>query len=290
MLWLIFALLAASMTALSQILDKISVSKWFKTPWVFFSWWGIYSLFGAFVFLPFIPQLNFNIYAAFVGLLQVCSGYIYLRAIQLEDISRISPIAYTSPLIVLLLSTVFLGEVLTISNYAGILILVVGAMLMATHSLSKLRLSKGSQLMFLVAALLGIQGIFWKQAALTGSVPEVLFWFFLTYGVGNLLVTRQNAIAFVNRFGKLPSTAKILLLAYVPVSISAFVFNTQAISMQYISLISAVGASVPLFVFIFVALATLIVPKLLKEKLTPRIIITKLIGAALIIIGVYLVS
>jgi len=85
----------------------------------------------------------FNIFLAIVaGIVYILSNGFFLKALQVEEVSRIVPLAYLSSLIVLFYAVIFLGEVLTIYKYIGIFLLVLGAILISIKDFSKIRFSK----------------------------------------------------------------------------------------------------------------------------------------------------
>src|SRR4030042_5902870 len=111
--WVFFAVLAALLWAVESVADKIIISKFIKDPSVMTIIWGFLQLLVLFVLLFH----NLDVSNGPIILLAIISGMIgmlaavpYFKALNLEEASRIIPIIYFSPLIVLILSFIFLGE------------------------------------------------------------------------------------------------------------------------------------------------------------------------------------
>lgn len=291
MLWLYLALFAAAAFGITSIVDKLAVSRFFRSPWAYYCWWAAYSVALSLLFLLFAqwpPQ--FNAFAFAAGMVSAVVGAIYLGAIGREDVSRVIPLFFLSPLFVLLLSSLFLGESLAGEKYAGIVVLVSGAVLMGVREPHRLRLGRGAKLAVLAAAVAGVSTIFYKVATGAGGLPEVLFWNWLGYGVAGILIAHGHFGEFFREFPALGARRIGVLLSMVVVTVAAFAAITWAYSMQSASLVSAVNASQPFFTFLYALAASFFIPKLLKEETGAKTVAFKLIGGLLIIIGVYLVS
>jgi drug/metabolite transporter (DMT)-like permease len=292
MLWLAFALFGAAASAFSSFVDKIEVSKVFRNPWVVFVWWGVYWLLASALLLALLPApLSLNAWAVAAGVVSLAGSVLYFRAINEEDISRVSPILNTSPLFALAFSALLLADALTLRDYAGIAVLVLGAALMGVREPHKLRLGKGAQFALANAAFGGLGAVFTKLATGTGSQMEVMFWIFFCYSLGNLAYGRRHIGEFAAAFARLKPGFLAFLLAMVALVMAANAATIYAYSLGSAPLVAAVGASNPLFVFFYALMASLFAPWLLKEEVIGgRGVAFKLAGGALIIAGVFLIA
>ncbi len=70
----------------------------------------------------------------------------------------------------------------------------------------------------------------------------------------------------------------------------AIIFYYIAISSGLVSLVAAISSLEPFFVFVFALLLSLFVPRILKEDIGKRAIITKALAIILIIVGAWLIA
>lgn len=72
-----------------------------------------------------------SLLALLFGSLQVFPCFFYMKALAIEEISKVSALEYVYPLFVFIGSALLLGEVLEIRHYAGGLLLLVGTLLIS---------------------------------------------------------------------------------------------------------------------------------------------------------------
>jgi len=72
-----------------------------------------------------------SLFALLFGSLQVFPCFFYMKALAIEEISRVSALEYVYPLFVFIGSALLLGEVLELRHYAGGLLLLVGTLLIS---------------------------------------------------------------------------------------------------------------------------------------------------------------
>jgi drug/metabolite transporter (DMT)-like permease len=71
------------------------------------------------------------VFAMLVGVIPVFTFWFYSKALQVEEISRITPMFQFIPIFVVVLSMVFLGEILSAQKYLGIALIVATSLLVA---------------------------------------------------------------------------------------------------------------------------------------------------------------
>ena len=145
-MWVLLSILAALCWAISATIDKFIFAKWIKQSFIPMILLGFFGLIISVIITVYhgLSSLSyFNIFLAIVaGIVYILSNGFFLKALQVEEVSRIVPLAYLSSLIVLFYAVIFLGEVLTIYKYIGIFLLVLGAILISIKDFSKIRFSK----------------------------------------------------------------------------------------------------------------------------------------------------
>ena len=133
--WIYFALTAQLIWAFTSVIDKIVISKgYIKSPFVYIVLYGAMNIFLIFLllFFDFEPlKLTDFLIALFAGIMLSAAVAIYYKAVQFDEISRIKIIFQMEPILILLLSFLFLGEFLTKNSVIGFIFLLVAGMIVA---------------------------------------------------------------------------------------------------------------------------------------------------------------
>mgnify|MGYP001578269443 FL=1 len=127
--------------AFTSVTDKIVISKgYIKSPFVYIVLNGAMNIFLIFL-LPFFSfePLKFTdfLIAMFAGISLSAAVTLYYKAVQYDEISRIKIIYQMEPILILLLSFLLLGEMLTRNSMIGFLLLFAAGMTVAYKRESK---------------------------------------------------------------------------------------------------------------------------------------------------------
>ncbi len=293
--WFYFALLSSVVIAAVNIVDKILISDYNISPLVYAVVIAATSLMPL-VILPFIDFKVLSLVALtftmFVGFVRVYYTLPYFKALTIEEVSRVIPLLQLMPVFVLLLSTIFLQEVLRPQDYAGFIFLVLGGTLCAIRLKKGIRLSMAFYLMIVSSFLLAVYSVGLKVLFSSEDFYSVFMWVqiagFLTLFQFMLIKPLRSTLVITYKNTRTRIGALIIgeqAVAYV----SVFAYN-YAIAHGPISLVSAVVSTQPLFVLLFATVMSYRFPKILKEQLTKQDIILKGIGIAIIFLGVYLIN
>ena len=294
MSWLLFSLLAALVWAIVNINDKFILTKLVTKPIVPLMILGFISLIAAGIIylVKGLPYLSaFNLFLAFIaGILFVLMNLFYFKAVQLEEISRVIPLFYISPIFILILAWFFLGEIFTTISYAGIFLLIAGAILISVRHPFKITVGKAYWFMILSTLslasnqviskyLLGIAD-FWtvfayvRIASFIALIP--IFFIYFPYLAENIRVKGSKVLGFVS-FNE-------------SMNLVGVIFITVAASTGFVTLVNTLSSIQPLFVFVFAVLLSLFFPKIIKEELNKPTLALKLVAIILMIIGGVLIS
>src|SRR3989338_10113321 len=122
MSWVIYALLAAFLYSVVAIIDKFTITKWIKNPFVppiVFGAIGFLFSAAIYFFQGFAQLSAFNIaLAIFAGIISVVASVAYFKAAKIEEISRLVPMLFLNIIFVVILAAVFIGEIFTLEKYA----------------------------------------------------------------------------------------------------------------------------------------------------------------------------
>lgn len=135
-MWLTYALLSALFAALTAILAKVGIkgvntdlATAIRTVVILFVAWGLVFWRGGLDALPTLSRQNW----LFLGLSGVATGLswiFYFKALQLGKVSQVAPVDKLSVAIAIVLSVVFLGEVLTWKTAIGAILIIGGTLVL----------------------------------------------------------------------------------------------------------------------------------------------------------------
>ncbi|HXI84400.1 MAG TPA: EamA family transporter [Verrucomicrobiae bacterium] len=135
MSWQAWALLSAVFAALTAILAKVGVhdinsdfATFVRTIVVLLALAAILGVTGKYQRLDSVPLRSY-LFLALSGLATGASWVCYFRALKLGNASLVAPIDKLSVVLVAVLGVMFLGEKLLLRNWAGIILIAIGAVL-----------------------------------------------------------------------------------------------------------------------------------------------------------------
>jgi transporter family protein len=134
-MWLIFALLSAFFAALTAILAKVGIkginsdlATAIRTIFILIIAWGIVFFRREISGLQGLTKTNI-IFLALSGVATGLSWIFYFKALQIGNVSQVAPIDKLSVVFALILSMIFLHEVITWKIAVGTACLVIGAII-----------------------------------------------------------------------------------------------------------------------------------------------------------------
>jgi uncharacterized membrane protein len=197
--------------------------------------------------IPFFIELNFNeefILAIIVsGTINTAAAILYHRAISKGDISTVVPILSFTPLFLLIMSPLIIGEYIEWKGIVGIILIVSGSYLLNVNlkkegifsPLKSLLKNKGTRYMLIVSFILSISANFDKKGIESSSVLQYLLFI-------NIYITIGTTIFSISK-GKFSlqavwSERKNLFFVGVLTSMAYFVHMT-ALSMTLVAYVIA---------------------------------------------------
>jgi drug/metabolite transporter (DMT)-like permease len=132
MSWIFIALLSHVSWAFGNIGDKFIVTNKIKNPYIYNIWLFITGI-VAIVFIPFvdfhIPNLHQLLWVVLAAIMEYFSAFPYVKAIQMEDVTRINLWWVMIPLFCLIFGYLFIGESLTNQQFIAFALLLAGTIL-----------------------------------------------------------------------------------------------------------------------------------------------------------------
>jgi len=301
MSWVLLALSAPVLWAISTHLDKYLVERFFKNASV-----AVLLVFTAVIglaLLPFIliyqpgiaaPPPQSLILVVLSGILYMGAMFFYLQALQGAEASVIAPFYQAAPLFGYALGYFVLGEVLSATQMVGGFLVVLGA---ASASLQ--RGNRGPRirlrlvvLMLACALSLALSSLVFKFFAMRIEFWTTVFWTYVgeaAFGLGILLVARyrRELLAMLRAN---PAPVLGINAANELINLGGSLAARYALLLAPLSLVQAISSTTSLFVVVFGIVLTLAFPKLGREDLSPGNLAHKSISALLVVIGVNLIS
>ena len=135
-MWWIYALLSAFFAALTAILAKVGIKGVntdlaiaIRTVVVLIIAWGIAFVRGGSSTIHSLTKQNI-IFLGLSGIATGLSWIFYFKALQLGEVSQVAPVDKVSVALAIILSVIFLGEVVTPKMALGALLIIAGTFLL----------------------------------------------------------------------------------------------------------------------------------------------------------------
>jgi len=294
--WLVFALLCPAFWGLNNVFYKFLMTKKFRSYFSMLSFMGFVDFLFAVIICLVTPVsfvFPYVFFAMVVGLMPLLAFWFYSKALMVEEISRITPLFQFIPIFVVLLSVMFLNEILSAQRYFGVAIIVIASVLISyRNSASGKSFSAALKFMIPFSVVLAVHAILEKFLLSHINYWSVFFWNILGSFLGVLFLLtfskpRREFTEAVNAVGK---RAFFVVLVGEGVYFLGTICWLIAASTGYVSLVSAFAGLQHFFVFIYVLLSSLFVPHHLKEEMTTRVIVLKISAIALMFAGTWLVT
>jgi len=267
----------------------------------------LFSAILAFGTLPIVFVLgkefvfNFTFLNAFIlflsGILGSVGLLLYLHSVFKEEISLSIAVFQLNPVWSYILGAVFLGEFLVHLQIVASLIIILGVFII-TLDFEELKLKRfifrRSVLFYMGVAsvLYALQDVMFKYVVVNeGAFWSGVFWQLagvLFFGILFYVFKPSSQIELKNFLLKNNTiTFKINVFAEM-LYLSANIINTFSLLLAPVALISVVGSSQPLFVFLGSLLIAKFLPKISSERLSKGHVLHKLASIFIIIVGSYM--
>src|SRR3989338_6319554 len=254
--WVLFVLLAQFIWSFTTIIDKFVISKkYIANPLVYIVINGLTNF--AFIFLLLFFDFEPLGLGDFMIALLSSAGFaigvtLYYKAVQYEEISRITLLYQSTPLFVFGISIIFLGDSLSVYPLLGFLLLLCAGIIAAYRKAhNKFVLSKAFYLMIASNIFIAIAYVSAKHVFNVTGFWSAVLWLRVT-GFVALLVLLVPSVRkdFAKTFGAMKNKVKGLIGFKMIIDAIAFIASDFAILLGPVSLVSALSnASLPLFVF-----------------------------------------
>jgi len=296
-MWFLAIILAYLFFALASLGDKIVLAgKAQPKSYTFFV--GFFNILAIFI-IPFVafsvPSGTVWIWIILSALFYILGIYAMFNALEIFDVSKIIPTTGAiQPIFIVILSIIFLGgQSLSHNEIIAFAILLLGSVLISIEKNYKIT-KKSLELSLLTALFFSLQMVFSKivyselpfwDGFIWMKIFSFAFCLFFIFDKG----FRKEAFNVENKMDK--RTSIIFIITQILGGL-ANIFESLAVSLVplvYLGIMNAMKGMQYVFIFIFVILISLFIPKLLKEEISRKIIIQRIIAIILIIIGLLVI-
>ena len=296
MLWIFLAITAHLFWAVGNIGDKYILGNKIKDPYFYLILSFMVNA-AALAFIPFvkfyIPELKLIILIAFAAMLNFISGFGYIKAIQMEEVTRINIWWNMIPIFTLFIGWVTIGQKLTNIQILALIILIGGAVIGSIRLCGKkIAFSKAVWLMIASCFLLSIYAIIFSY--LSRFIPFIIIFIWLNVFICLYVLaffTRQKfRDGFAQNIKQLNKNLIVIVIFLSLLNITATFFNVWALSLGIAALVFAMEGFQVIFVFSITALISFLNPKALREDLSLKNTLLKFIALVCMVVGVIILA
>lgn len=211
---------------------------------------------------------------------------LYNFAMMKEQGTNVVSLIYTSPLFVAILALLFLGEQLTLTNYFGILILILSAFLVLYKKLDTKNIALGIILVY--AFFSAVARVASKSALESVDIWSYFFWFLVGGIIGTFILAAMRPKKLAAAWRKVDARLFLLFIVTTSLGELGFVLLYSAFSIGSVVLASGMSAIQPTLVYVYSAILGRIRPGVIPaERAAGRwVSARKIVAVILVILGV----
>lgn len=297
MFWVFLAISANLIWAFVAIGDKYIISKKMKDPYVYMVWFAMTGALMSSLLLFFIdfsfPSFSVFLWLALSGVLYFYGGLPYIRALQIEEPTRINIWWNLIPVHSLIVGWLFFQESFNLHQLIAFIFLVTGAFVASIHSKRrKFKLLKALLLMIVASLAYAFYAVVFHHAVKSVSFLSAFVLIqFLMFGFSlTLFVSRGFRKSFRKELKRLDQNLTGLVFGMSFLDNFGMLLNQWALVFGTAALVFAFEGSQTLFVFVIATLLSVFSPKIIKEELDKKNILLKVVALVLIIVGVLVLN
>ncbi|MSU60449.1 MAG: hypothetical protein EXS52_00850 [Candidatus Staskawiczbacteria bacterium] len=298
--WFFIAILGPLFWSFSNHTDKFLLNKQLKgigkEALVLYS-----TLFGL-VVLPVAYFFNQDIFSIgffnvviliIAGCLSSLAIYCYLYALEGDEASVVVPFWQTIPVFGFVLGFLFFGEILTINQYVGSFIVILGAAFLSLEisELKTLKIKRKIAILMLASSLLfAFYETLFKVVATDGGFWVSTFWQYtglFVFGVMLFSSRKKYRADFLFLIKRHSWNLFSINIINEGTTIIGNTFYNFSLLLAPLALVMVTTGYQPIFVFLEGVLLTLFFPRISRETLSIKHVAHKLVSIAIVFIGTY---
>jgi transporter family protein len=296
--WLFFALIGTIFFSAAGVLDKLLLSSYACDSKAYI----VCQVLAQQIFtIPILVIIGIDFaypesaMAMALGALQILPSLFYLRAVQVEEASRVAALEYFYPVLVFLGAFIFLGENLALKHCVGGLLLVISVLLVSYRNKGKSSLGVSS-----ISPALRPFVFYWISMAIYCIALKCLLesmgeWQLYAWSSLGSLMTALPLLASPSVRGEVlgffqsGTSAVGTLISEETFMFLGIISSIFAYALGSVALVTSVGALQPMLTLILVVALGLFLPGRVKEELDRNSLVQKSLSFIIVIIGIYFV-
>ena len=295
--WIFFALLSPAIFTINSYIDKFLLSSRIKDYRGYYVYSAIVGLFLGLLllFIGGFPILKIRdlILILLTGIISIWSTITYYQAVQDEHMSTLIFYFQLIPVFVLVLSFVFLHEVLSYRQLLGFALIFIPNLIIATEGKFSIKLNKSFYLILLCDIGFAFTSIIFKFVSETNNFISIVGYETLGWFIGGamiFLLWKGGRDAFFATNKTLKSSTIGVIVANESIYVGSKLVGFFAVTLASVAIVTVIGSTSVLFAIIFGWILTTIAPHIFKEDVSKKGLFNKLILGVVVLIGIYLVS
>ncbi len=295
MLWILLAISSHFFWALVNLGDKYIVSHRVRNPYVYMMWLGLFGILLSICFIPFvdffIPPLHLLLLLLFAGSTYFFGGLPYIRAMQLEEPTRVNVWWNLIPIFILLIEVFLLKRTFSGIEFAAFFVLIFGAVVGSIH-VRRGAVFFSRAFFYMVAA-----GITFAIAIVTIDYVTQFVSFWVTFIWTNIFsfLSSLSLLCFASirkeyreGFRTLDMIGKSGVIGVSIFEHIGILLNHWALFLGSPTLILSLEGTQVLFVFFIATTLSFLAPRVMKEEIDKGNLLVKISAIALMLIGILL--
>ncbi|MFA6426947.1 MAG: EamA family transporter [Candidatus Magasanikbacteria bacterium] len=296
MLWVFLQTGAHFLWAWTNVGDKYVVEKRIQDPYVFtFLRW----IFGILVIIiiPFIDfyviETKFLLLLAFTGFIYFYGAIPYVKALGMEEISRVNVLWNFVPIFTFVIAWIFIDQKLYGFQLLAFFLLLFGSILASIHiTKGFFKLSKALFWMMFASVIYATYATIFSYV--TQFVPFLLAFVWMTIFMllsSVFLFFSKNFRSNLNQtFHHIDSKLGLFLCALSITDYVAVGINIWALSLGPAALVFAFEGMQTIFVFSIAVLFSIFIPHILKEELDKKNVFLKIVALVLMLCAIIILA
>ena len=231
------------------------------------------------------------------GMLYMSGFYLYIVALEKEDVSTIAPLFQLSSIVSHILGYIFLGEVLSVLQFLAVLMILLGSLLLTIEHAEDQRLILKKQVFFLMllsSSIYAITGLIFKYLNSRNSFLELSFWEYLgMFSVSLIFLSLDKKIRFDFMRFWYRSPVKLLALnglneifAVLSKSFTNFALLLSPIALTYF----VSEGFQPIYVLVLGVLISKLFPKYISDSFDNKKLLQKAVALCVVLGGTYFLT
>lgn len=295
MIWIPLAIGAHFFWALVNLGDKYVVSKRVSNPYVYMVWLFWLGALVA-VFIPFVdfvtPDSREFLVLLICSILYFFGGLPYIKAMTLEEPTRINVWWNLIPLFALILEWVAFNKQLSSKELLAFSILIIGAFVASIHIGQKAKFSKAIWYMLLACASFSLYAVLFGEVLETMPFVSAFIWVHMLMALVTMpmMIAHRFRKAMKKEIADLNKGTAALTFGVATLDHSGILLNQWALSLAPASLVFSFEGTQVVFVFIMASLLSIFAPHLIREEIDRKNILLKVVAIMIMIIGTLILT